>query len=80
MPVGRGTRERDIEERGAKQEEKMGEGRKKTNNKGRMRNEWKERDDERRDGTWCNQRGTPISTLERFPLGGEGRGIVKGAG
>lgn len=49
MPVGlrRGTRERDIEKekRRAKQEEKMDGGKKKTN-KGRMRNEWKERDDE----------------------------------
>ncbi|PBC34601.1 hypothetical protein APICC_05839 [Apis cerana cerana] len=49
MPVGlrRGTRERDIEKekRRAKQEKKMDGGKKKTN-KGRMRNEWKERDDE----------------------------------
>lgn len=33
----------------------------------------------RRDGSRCNQPGTPISTLERFPLG-RGRGIVKGEG
>lgn len=48
MPVGldvEGTRYREGETSRAKQEEKMDGGKKKTN-KGRMRNEWKERDGE----------------------------------
>lgn len=81
MPVGleeergEGTRYR---EEGETSRETRGEN-------GRGEEKHKQRADEkrvegkgRRDGSRCNQRGTPISTLERFPLGGPG--IVKGAG